>query len=156
MTDFQDGDVPTCDDDRLSDPTPISGRIVVRFFAADEVVLPVLTDLRYESADPYAVTMKFHVYGNHTVQWVLGRELLMSGQHRPTGAGDVHVWPSPHLDPDTVCISLRSKGKAVVLAARAQSLDAFLKKTLAAVPLGSEEQHLDMDGIARQLLERPW
>ncbi|MEY9968880.1 hypothetical protein ABIA33_006967 [Streptacidiphilus sp. MAP12-16] len=72
MKDFQDGDVPTCDEDRLSGPTPILGRVVVRFFAANAVVSPVRTDLRYESADPHAVTTKFHVYGNHTVQWVLG------------------------------------------------------------------------------------
>lgn len=57
------------------------------------------------------------------------------------GAGNAHIALCP-------C----PKQEAVVVTASARALEAFLRRTLAVVPAGTEECHLDMDGAVHQLL----
>lgn len=121
---------------------------------AEDVVLPMTLDLRYDIADPYAVSMTFHLCTDDTVRWVVGRDLLLAGQHRLTGAGDVQVWPSDRSGAGEVHIALApySRREAVTVTAPAQGLDTFLRQTLELVPVGTEECHLDMDGTVHRLM----
>lgn len=141
----------------LDDLTPVVCRILVRLVVRDGVDRPVMVDLRYDGADPYAVFMTFHLGADVSVRWVIGRDLLLNGQHGLTGVGDVQVWPSQHPYVSKVCIALRPNWnrEAAVVTASARALDAFLRQTLAMVPAGTEERHLDMDGIVHQLLSGP-
>lgn len=141
--------------ERAATVTSVVCRMLVRLVGTDEVDLPLPTDLRYDIADPYAVCMTFYLGPQATTQWVLGRDLLMSGQQRLTGLGDVRAWPSRRLGVSKVCISIGPLEEAVVLEARALALDAFLRRTLDLVPLGTEHRHLDMDDIADRLLSAP-
>ncbi|MFC4502746.1 MULTISPECIES: SsgA family sporulation/cell division regulator [Streptomyces] len=137
--------------------TLVVSRMLVRLAVADGVDRPVVLDLCYDSADPYAVSLTFHIHTDDTVQWVLGRDLLLDGQHGLAGVGDAQVWPSRRSWAGKVCIALRPypKRKAVVVTASARALEAFLLRTLAVVPAGTEERHLNMDGTVRQLLGGP-
>lgn len=137
--------------------TPVTCRLLVRLFVAEGVDRPVVADLWYDSADPYAVSLTFHLCADDTVRWVFGRDLLLNGQQGLTGFGDIQVWPSRHAWVNKVCIALRPywNREAVVVTASARALDAFLRRTLAVVPAGTEDRHLDMDGIVHQLLGSP-
>lgn len=140
--------------DRL---TPVVCRILVRLAVEEGVDRPVMADLRYDSANPYAVSMTFHVGADQTVRWLFGRDLLLHGQHALTGIGDVQVWPSRPFGTSQVCIALRPcpHDDAVVVTASARTLGAFVRRTLAVVPAGTEARHLDLDGAVQQLLNGP-
>ncbi|AWW35580.1 SsgA family sporulation/cell division regulator [Streptomyces cadmiisoli] len=114
----------------------------------------VLTQLHYDSTAPYAVSVLFNVNTDAPVEWVLGRDLMSAGRHELSGAGDVRVWPSEILD-GVVFISLRSGAEMEVLAASARAIDTFVERTHQVVPPGEEEQHLDLDGVVRRLMDEP-
>ncbi|MFE7276804.1 SsgA family sporulation/cell division regulator [Streptomyces sp. NPDC057623] len=143
--------------ENLDDLTSVVCRILVHLLVEDGVDQPVIVDLRYTSADPYAVVMTFHPSPDARVRWVIGRDLLLGGRNRLVGVGDVQIWPSQHASLGKVCIGLRPRGnkEAVVVVASGRSLDAFLRRTLVVVPVGTEERHLDMDGTVQQLLSGP-
>jgi hypothetical protein len=101
--------------------------------------------LRYDTADPYAVHATFHTGAEETVEWVFARDLLAEGLHRPTGTGDVRVWPSRSHGQGVVCIALSSPEGEALLEAPARALESFLKRTDAAVPPGTEHRHFDLD-----------
>lgn len=138
-------------------PTVVVCRMLVRLVVAEGVDRPVMVDLSYDSADPYAVSLTFHTCTDETVRWVFGRDLLLNGQQGLTGVGDIQVWPTRHPWVSRVCMALRPywNREAVVVTASARTLDAFLRRTLAVVPAGAEERHLDMDRIVHQLLDSP-
>ncbi len=126
----------------------ISLRLLVP--GADGVVLNAT--LRYESGDPYAVKATFRA-GETSVSWMLGRELLHRGLVDATGDGDVHVWPDLDADNEpAVMVRLRSPDGQAVLCLEADTLQDFLARTFALVPLGQEGHHLDIDGCLTQLL----
>ena len=74
--------------------TTVSCELHLRLVVSSESSLPVPAGLRYDTADPYAVHATFHTGAEETVEWVFARDLLAEGLHRPTGTGDVRVWPS--------------------------------------------------------------
>lgn len=137
--------------------TLVVSRILVRLIVAEGVDQPVMVDLCYKCTDPYAVSLTFHMGADDTVRWVVGRDLLLNGQQGLTGVGDVQVWPSRHSRGKKTFIALRRspKREKAVVAASARALDAFLLRTLAVVPAGTEDRHLDMDGTVHQLLGGP-
>ncbi|MGY1583945.1 SsgA family sporulation/cell division regulator [Streptomyces sp. MN13] len=105
----------------------------------------VPASLRYDTADPYAVHAAFHTGAEETADWVFARESLAEGLHRPTGIGDVQVWPSRSHGLDVVCIALNSEEGEALLHAPAKALESFLRRTDAAVPPGTEHGHLNLD-----------
>ena len=114
--------------------------------------LAVPATLTYTANDPYAITAAFDAGASGTVTWVFARELLASGLDRPTGEGDVAVWPSLDAGLQVACVSLSSPaGHALFEAPRAELID-FLAQTEALVPLGSEGDHLDIDAALADLL----
>jgi hypothetical protein len=137
--------------------TPVVYRTLVRLVVSEGVDRPVMLDLSYDRADPYAVSLTFHLCTDATVRWVVGRDLLLDGLEKLAGLGDVQVWPCRDPGADRVHIALCPcpKREAVVVTAPARALGAFLRRTLAVVPAGSEECHLDMDGAVHQLLGGP-
>lgn len=88
--------------------TTVSCELHLRLVVSSESSLPVPAGLRYDTADPYAVHATFHTGAEETVEWVFARDLLAEGLHRPTGTGDVRVWPSRSHGQGVVCIALSS------------------------------------------------
>lgn len=114
--------------------TTVSCELHLRLVVSSESSLPVPAGLRYDTADPYAVHATFHTGAEETVEWVFARDLLAEGLHRPTGTGDVRVWPSRSHGQGVVCIALSSPEGEALLEAPARALESFLKRTDAAVP----------------------
>jgi hypothetical protein len=116
--------------------------------------------LSYEPTDPYAVRICFGevgasssepVTGDDGVIWLLGRDLLRSGLERPTGEGDVRIWPAQSAA-DVLFLHLQApSGEALFELSRA-TVTAFLRQTEALVPLGGETALLGLDEELQALL----
>ena len=112
----------------------------------------VPTTLGYRQEDPYAVSLTFH---SHTgdVEWVVSRTLLLQGLAAPAGEGDVKVYPSIDERARAVTIlDFSSPDGRLVAEASSREIQGFLAKTFAAVPVGTESRHLDLDGLVAALL----
>lgn len=110
------------------------------------------TVLGYRSSDPFAVAMTF-VTSDGNLVWTFGRDLLARGTESPVGEGDVHVAPAIGLSGRAmVSIELSSPDGHLVLLARASDVNAFLVRTLAVVPMGTESDFFDVDMLINQVL----
>ncbi|MCA1982696.1 SsgA family sporulation/cell division regulator [Nocardioides nematodiphilus] len=112
----------------------------------------VPTTLGYRKHDPYAVTLTFHSSAGD-VEWIVARTLLLQGLASPTGEGDVKVYPSIDDDASVVAVlDFSSPDGRLVAQANTHELQAFLARTFAAVPVGTESEHLDLDALISDLL----
>lgn len=131
-------------------PEPVTSRTVVALLE-EEVPLPVITDLRYNSAEPYSIVIAFNAGTDLVIEWELGRELLDSGRRRLDGFGDIQIWPAEIRGHGLVYMSFRSGWESFVVAASAVVIGEFLKRTFEAVPLGKERSFLDVESLVSQL-----
>ena len=113
--------------------------------------------LLYDVADPYAVRIAFgdlvedDAEPDAAITWLLSRELLQAGLERPAGDGDVRLWPAK-VAADVLYLHLRApSGEALFEMSRA-SVAAFLRQTVALVPLGEEGDRLGLDDELEALL----
>lgn len=115
--------------------------------------------LCYDAADPFAVRIAFGDIGDGSgivdtdegVAWLVGRELLQVGLDRPSGEGDVRIWPA-HAASDVLFLHLRApSGEALFELSRAV-VAGFLRQTEALVPSGSESELLHLDDELHVLL----
>jgi hypothetical protein len=116
--------------------------------------------LCYDPTDPFAVRIAFGDVGDERdlvdveeagIAWLVSRELLQSGLDRPSGEGDVRVWPA-HGATDVLFLHLRApSGEALFELSRA-TVAAFLRQTETLVPSGSESGMLSLDEELQALL----
>jgi hypothetical protein len=116
--------------------------------------------LCYDPTDPFAVRIAFGDVGDENgrveadeagIAWLVSRELLQSGLDRPSGDGDVRVWPA-HGATDVLFLHLRApSGEALFEMSRA-TVTAFLRQTETLVPSGSESNMLALDEELQALL----
>ena len=130
----------------------VKGQLVMSLLASEELAFETSVQLAYDPADPFAVTLTFHLPGDPPVTWVFGRELLLDGITRATGEGDVRIEPVPGPDEDfmDVCIRLCSPEGDALLRSPAVPLIAFLGRTDRVLPMGQEHT---ADDLERQLQE---
>jgi hypothetical protein len=125
--------------------------LMVNLRSVDGCIVPVLTELGYDSSNPYALTISFH-REDSTVVWTFARDLLSSGLAEPTGDGDVHVWPS--FDDNgsaVVVVELCTRDGDALVEVRTADAVAFVERSHAVVAAGKESVHLDVDGIITAL-----
>lgn len=101
----------------------------------------------YQVDDPYAVTAVFSTQGVD-IEWTFARDLLLDGLSFPTGEGDILVAPGSDCQ---VSIVLRSPEGSARLACDRTAITCFVDQVFAAVPAGSESQHLQMDSWLAEL-----
>ncbi len=115
--------------------------------------LPVLANLSYDPADPYAVKVSFHTGGERgLVEWSFARQLLTNGVTQPVGDGDVRVWPKQPGREAKVCLSLSSPSGAALFEVPLPELVGFLTRSYAVVPTGAESDFVDIDAELALLL----
>ncbi|MEU9343214.1 SsgA family sporulation/cell division regulator [Streptomyces sp. NPDC048278] len=129
-----------------------SGSVTCRTVVAlleEEVPLPVMTDLRYDRADPYSVFMAFNggARADSVIEWEFARDLLAAGRRRLAGLGDVQVWPAEIRGHRLVYMSFRSGWEMFVVAASAAVVDDFLHSAFEVVPPGEEGSRLDIEDL---------
>ncbi|MGO4255017.1 SsgA family sporulation/cell division regulator [Marmoricola sp. RAF53] len=111
----------------------------------DQVLTAIDVVAGYDPADPYAVSFAFGEPVSAAV-WTFSRDLLIDGVTAPTGEGDVQVWPCLDVDGRaTVVVELRSPTGELALQVLTKDVHDFVRRTLDAVPLGTESDHLDLD-----------
>ncbi|MGW0998836.1 SsgA family sporulation/cell division regulator [Streptomyces sp. NPDC002520] len=116
-----------------------------------EVPVRLPAELRYAATDPYAVCLSLGAPSAPSVDWVFARSLLSDGCRRPTGTGNVVVFPRHGCHPDSLRILLRTRHGAAVLEVDAAVVAVFLHRTDALVPPGTEHHHIDLDDIVERL-----
>lgn len=114
--------------------------------------------LGYDPADPYAVQIAFGEVGatdgeaeDGGIAWLLGRELLRSGLDRPSGEGDVRIWPA-HSAADVLFLHLQAPSGEALFELSRGTVAAFLRQTDALVPPGTEASLLSLDDELTTLL----
>lgn len=133
-------------------PDSVTAEIELRLVVPGSPALPVVADLHYDHADPYAVRVGFHTGAADVVEWTFARGLLTDGVTHPAGEGDVQVWPSHSAGRPVVCLSLSSPSGRALFEAPLTELVEFLTKTYAVVPTGSESDFVDVDAELALLL----
>ncbi|MEU9980365.1 SsgA family sporulation/cell division regulator [Streptomyces sp. NPDC050856] len=116
----------------------VQAEILMSFVVSEELSFRIPVELGYETADPFAVRMTFHLPGDAPVTWTFGRELLADGIQAPSGEGDVRITPSGEGEHADVSIRLQVAGERALFRATAHTLVAFLDRTDRLVPLGKE------------------
>ena len=126
---------------------------------------PVPAALVYDSADPFAVRVRF---GDGTeddvdstpydtpdddggVEWLLSRELLRAGLTGPVGDGDVRLWPA-RGGLDVLFLQLRAPSGEALFELSGAVVGDFLRETEQLVPTGSESDALRVDAELSALL----
>ena len=110
----------------------------------------VAGELRYDPADPFAVSLAIGVDGVPVV-WTFARELLADGLCGPSGVGDLRIEPITADGVREIDITLTTDCQATLIAPR-DTVVAFLVEAYATVPAGSELDHLDIDAELTALL----
>lgn len=124
------------------------------FLVSEELAFRIPVELRYETCDPYAVRLTFHLPGDAPVTWAFGRELLIDGVGRPCGDGDVHIAPADTEGFGAVLIRLQVGGDHALFRCGTAPLVAFLDRTDRLVPLGQERSLADFDTHLDEALDR--
>ncbi|WP_179382200.1 SsgA family sporulation/cell division regulator [Streptomyces sp. SA15] len=97
-------------------------------------------------------TWVFHTDTDRSVPWVLARDLPAQGLLRPSGQGDVHIWPVGHGPDAEPNIALSSPQGTARLTAPLATVAQWLQRTYQSVPAGREADGLDVDGELARLL----
>lgn len=124
------------------------------FLVSEELSFRIPVELRYETCDPYAIRLTFHLPGDAPVTWAFGRELLIDGVGRPCGDGDVRVSPAEPDSLGDVLIRLQVGSDQALFRSSTAPLVAFLDRTDKLVPLGQEGAHADFDAHLDEALDR--
>ncbi|USQ89323.1 SsgA family sporulation/cell division regulator [Streptomyces phaeoluteigriseus] len=132
----------------------VEAEIMMSFLVSEELSFRIPVELGYETCDPYAVRLTFHLPGDAPVTWAFGRELLIDGVGRPCGEGDVRVSPADREVLGEVLIRLQVGGDQAVFRSSAAPLVAFLDRTDKLVPLGQEGAFADFDAHLDEALDR--
>ncbi|MFD0435946.1 SsgA family sporulation/cell division regulator [Streptomyces chartreusis] len=132
----------------------VQAEVMMSFLVSEELAFRIPVELRYETCDPYAVRLTFHLPGDAPVTWAFGRELLVDGVGRPCGEGDVRVSPAGSETLGDVLIRLQVGADQALFRSSVAPLVAFLDRTDKLVPLGQEGGLADFDAHLDEALDR--
>ncbi|MFF2145778.1 SsgA family sporulation/cell division regulator [Kitasatospora sp. NPDC058190] len=118
--------------------------------SGEPVTLPTL--LSFRSYDPLAVRTVFHTDTDGQVSWVFARDLLAQGLRRPSGQGDVQVWPGAVGHEEVLNLALSSPEGTAWLRAPLHVVAEWLERTYRLVPAGREAGGYDLDAELSRLL----
>ncbi|QVQ55157.1 SsgA family sporulation/cell division regulator [Spiractinospora alimapuensis] len=135
-----------------SSGTTATADLGLRLVVPGSTTVPLVARLEYTAADPYAVTVAFHVGEDEPVEWIFARELLTVGIVREVGDGDVRVWPSQEDGERNISIALSSPFGHAQFSAPVPPLAEFLHRTYEIVPAGHEGEVVDLDDEIEQHL----
>ena len=112
-------------------------------------------ELRYDPADPFAVSLAIGVDCGEPVVWTFARDLLSSGVSAPAGEGDITIEPDlSHgfaAEERALRITLATDCLATMLVSMDRVVE-FLVETFALVPTGTELDRVDLDAEIAALL----
>ncbi|HET7310031.1 MAG TPA: SsgA family sporulation/cell division regulator [Mycobacteriales bacterium] len=112
-------------------------------------------ELRYDPADPFAVSLAIGVDCGEPVVWTFARDLLAAGVNAPSGEGDITIEPDMSegfgADERRLRVTLATDCMATMVASTDRVVE-FLVETFAIVPTGAELDRVDFDAEIAALL----
>lgn len=132
--------------------TLIEQAVQARLVASAPRTEAVAATLRYDRADPYAVSMAFPppaTLEGVEVSWAFARELLAEGVEGPAGVGDVRLRP---YGIDRTVVEFHAPEGVAMVHVRTAELRRFLERSQQVVPRGREHRYLDWDAKLARLL----
>ncbi len=150
-----------------SNCSEVSAELGLGLVSPEHTIVPLMAELSYRCADPYAVRMAFDVGTDEPVEWMIARDLLAAALHGSEGLGDVRAWPSAaSCDPGVVAIGAGAAGHAILNIAMtspygqaqfevsATAIEEFLQRTYQLVATGQESSYLNFDAELTELLSQ--
>lgn len=132
--------------------TSVERELELSLVLSPERSVPVPARLTYRADDPFAVHISFHIGSEAQVNWTFARELMVEGVYRPSGQGDVRIWPTKAEGRSVVCIALSSPDGQALVEAPTSPVAGWLESSLRVVPPGTEHETLGLeDGLAELL-----
>jgi hypothetical protein len=112
---------------------------------------PVRSRWSYRADHPFTVTAAFQTDRDRWVEWVFSRELLVAGLTDSAGVGDVRFRPLEERGLKMLVVEIESPEGYAMLELDHEAVDEFLGATEEMVPLGSEDEHFDVDALIAEL-----
>ena len=135
-------------------PQPLAPAVTadIALHCDDELGRPMafIATFSYDSDDPYAVQVTFHVPAGD-IPWVVARSLLVRGIGEVAGDGDIRLHPC--VDEEgraVVSMDFHSPEGRLQVEVRTADLLAFLGRTWVAVRPG--EERIDLDAFIDDVL----
>ena len=135
-------------------PSPLAPAVTadIALHCDDEIGRPMafIATFSYDTADPYAVQVTFHVPAGD-IPWVVARSLLVRGMAEPAGEGDIRL--RPDLDESGRAVTkmdFHSPEGRLRVEVRSGDLLAFLGRTWLTVIPG--EETVDLDAFVADVL----
>ncbi|MFB7512015.1 SsgA family sporulation/cell division regulator [Streptomyces sp. NPDC056144] len=123
----------------LPAPRGLVKPMAMDLFTTDGAVR-IHTTVGYESRDPHALSITFHLLGEDPVVWRVDREMVLAGSLGPTGDGDVRIRPTPD---GGLLLRLGPTAQCAVVRCEQEAIGSFVRETFVLVPQGTEEGHID-------------
>jgi hypothetical protein len=138
----------------MNSSAAVSAELALSLVVPEHGAVPLLASLFYSVDDPYAVRMAFHVGTDEPVEWIFARDLLTAGLERPSGEGDVQVWPGGTGELALLHIALSSPFGEAHFEAPLTATAEFLHRTFQLIAPGQESSFIDLDSELDELLWR--
>ena len=127
-----------------------TGAVLLHEMEGRTLTVPLVIELDYDPARPWAVAAVFHGGPDEPVRWEFSRDVLWSGMTAATGEGDVRISPEEEQGWGIRMDITSPFGEASFLLPK-QCVKSFLDRTFEAVPQGLES--IDWDRELAALLE---
>lgn len=122
-----------------------------QFVLLNESTTPVLSRLSFHADEPFAVTVAFRTERGRWVEWTFARDLLVTGMTEPAGLGDVRVRPDLSEDEAMLTLEIESPDGYASFELEREDVETFVGATLELVPLGSESEYFDVEGLIEEI-----
>lgn len=132
-------------------PTAVTAELSLRMVVDSDRTVEVPCEFEYRSDEPYAVRATFRT-GAADIEWMFARDLLLEGLQKPSGEGDVVIWPENHGDEPLVLLALNSPSGQAVLECDRAHVEHFVRRTFDIVSVGEESTTVDVDRCIHQIL----
>ena len=126
-------------------PTAVTAELSMRMVVDSDRSIEVPCSLEYRAEEPFAIRATFST-GVAEIEWMFSRDLILEGLQRPSGEGDIVIWPEAARNRSLVLLALSSPSGQAVLECDRSHVELFLRRTFQIVPLGEEGAALDVEG----------
>jgi hypothetical protein len=122
-----------------------------QFVLLNDSTTPVLSRMSFHANEPFAVTVAFRTERGRWIEWTFARDLLVTGLTEPAGIGDVRVRPDLSEDDELLTLEIESPDGYAAFELEREDIESFVQATLDLVPLGSESEHFDVEGLIEEI-----
>jgi hypothetical protein len=149
----------------MTSSSTVSAEVGLRLVVPRQTAVPLLANLFYSTADPYAIRVSFQVGVDEPVEWTFARDLLSRGLEGRAGLGDVKVWPAD-AKPEAEAAGRRRGARGVLnielsspfgqahFEAPVREVADFLDRTHRVVPAGKESDFVDVEAELADILRQ--